>query len=439
MTATGNDGLSIGAGDLIQTRKNNIDLGVANRQQWIVHQVTEDGTVFAREVGDPAKKARRQVALPPEYVAEHTHLSYAATDYGVQGATVDSSHTVLSEATSAAGIYVGMTRGRATNRLHVVAENLADARAQFVTAMERDPADRGLAHATEQAQHAIRGLIIDGPVQTVNQAIARLTAEAEQAEQQAARRTKTAGRFDTQRQGHRAEDERDANVLRIAEEEAAKLRAQVAAPLANAATADGRAYLNAVGQEDAARDKLATSGRFGRRKARTEHQTATERAKTVRERVRATWGAEPPRNTETLPAWAAHRAEALAEADPRVLDAAENVERARAAGEATRKRHEQEQTALMVSEYGTEQALRNRHGMGSINPHRQAREATTRAAAARREVEELRALPVEQAAARLTAQKTAAEEAQRRTAERARSVRDPHGHYSGRNGPARGF
>ena len=141
VTATGSDGLSIGAGDLIQTRRNDSDVGVANRQQWIVRQVTEDGTVYAREVGDPAKKARRTVALPGEYVAEYAHLSYAATAYGVQGATVDSSHTMLSEATSAAGIYVGMTRGRATNRLLIVAENLADARAKFVTAMERDPAD----------------------------------------------------------------------------------------------------------------------------------------------------------------------------------------------------------------------------------------------------------------------------------------------------------
>ena len=62
-------------------------------------------------------------------MGEHAHLSYAATAYGVQGATVGGSHTTLSEATSAAGVYVGMTRGRETNRLHVVAEDIADARA----------------------------------------------------------------------------------------------------------------------------------------------------------------------------------------------------------------------------------------------------------------------------------------------------------------------
>ncbi len=278
VTAVGSDGLAMGAGDLIQTRKNNSDLGVANRQQWIVRQVTEDGTVYAREVGDPAKKARRMVALPADYVAEHAHLSYAATAYGVQGATVHSSHTMLSEATSSAGVYVGMTRGRHTNRLHIVAENLADARAQFVTAMERDPADRGLAHAAEQAQHAVHGLITGGPVQTVNETLARLTAKAEQAEQQAARWTKTARRFDAQRQVHRAEDEHDADVLRIAEDEVVRVRGEVTAPLADAAEADGREYLNAVGREDAARDKLAiTGGSVGARPAPSTSQRPNRR------------------------------------------------------------------------------------------------------------------------------------------------------------------
>lgn len=48
-TATGSDGLPVGAGDLIQTRRNDTDVGVANRQQWIVQHVKDDGTVYARE------------------------------------------------------------------------------------------------------------------------------------------------------------------------------------------------------------------------------------------------------------------------------------------------------------------------------------------------------------------------------------------------------
>ena len=110
VTATGSDGLTIGRGDLIQTRKNDTALGVANRQQWIVQHVESDGTVYAREVGS-GRKSPRTVELPAEYVGEHAHLSYAATAYGVQGATVATSHTILSEAISVAGVYVGMTRG----------------------------------------------------------------------------------------------------------------------------------------------------------------------------------------------------------------------------------------------------------------------------------------------------------------------------------------
>src|SRR5699024_1321941 len=208
ITVTGSDELPIGRGDLIQTRKNDTALGVANRQQWIVQHIAEDGTLYAREAVS-GRRNPRTVALPPEYVSEHAHLSYAATAYGVQGATVNTSHTFLSEATSAAGVYVGMTRGREHNRLYVIAENLADARAQFVDAMERDRADRGLTHATVQAAEAVRGIIKNGPIRRVTEELARLDREAKRAEQVAERREQTAAHLDAQRVAHRVEsDER---------------------------------------------------------------------------------------------------------------------------------------------------------------------------------------------------------------------------------------
>lgn len=437
VTATGSDGLTIGAGDLIQTRKNDTALGVANRQQWIVQHVTEEGTVYVREIGDPAKKARRTVALPAEYVGEHAHLSYAATAYGVQGATVNTAHAILSDATTAAGIYVGMTRARETNRLHVVAENLSDARVQFVAAMERDPADRGLDHATEKAAEAVRGLITDGPVQRVNEAIAALIAEAEQAERQAARWAQTAERLDTQRAKHRAENANAATLLHAAEAEAERVRAEVAAPLTAKAEADGAAYLAAVQAEATATAKLADVGRFGRRKARAEQQTAAKHTHTARAKVRVSWGAEPPHTTEALSAWAAQQAAIRAERDPRVLDTRQAVIDTAAKSDGMRERHERERIALLVHEYGPTQAHRARTGMGTINPHRQAREATARAATARQEVEALRALPIEQAAARLDAQRIAAEEAQRRAAERKRQLRDPFERDTRRSDPER--
>lgn len=189
--------------------------------------------------------------------------------------------------------------------------------------------------------------------------------------------------------------------------------------------------------EIAATARVATVGRFGKRKARAEQRTAAEHANTVREQVRSVWGAEPPPTAEALPVWAARQAANLAERNPRVLDTTRAVETATSEAEALRKRQERERTELLVSEYGPTQALRVQNGMGAISPHRNARDAATRAAAARQEIEELRGLPVAEAAVQLDVQHAAAEEARRLTAERARRRRDPFDHDSGHTDPHR--
>ncbi|WP_157002152.1 MobF family relaxase [Agromyces laixinhei] len=155
-TATGRDGLSIGRGDLIQTRRNDSAVHVANRQTWIVQSVSDDGAVWGK--AHNSSRRQRTVRLPAEYVAEHTHLAYASTAYGMQGATVRESHTVLSDRLDAAGLYVGMTRGRGTNLLHFVSGDLDDAREQFMIAFGRDRADRGLARAAAVAREEVSGL-----------------------------------------------------------------------------------------------------------------------------------------------------------------------------------------------------------------------------------------------------------------------------------------
>ena len=181
---TGSDGLAIGMGDVIQTRKNDSRLQVTNRQNWTVQHVAENGTIWAMEVGS-GRKHRRTVTLPAEYVSEYTHLSYASTAYGMQGATVHASHTVLSDALDAAGVYVGMTRGQEANRLYIVAAYLDDAREQFTAALERDRADRGLTAATQAAREAVAGLAADGPVKLVTAERARLAQRIEHADRQA--------------------------------------------------------------------------------------------------------------------------------------------------------------------------------------------------------------------------------------------------------------
>lgn len=432
VTATGNDGLPIGRGDLIQTRKNDTALSVANRQQWTVQHVAEDGTVYARETGS-GRRNPRTVALPPEYVREHTHLSYAATAYGVQGATVNTSHTMLTEATSAAGIYVGMTRGRETNRLHVIADDMADARAQFIEAMKRDPADRGLDHATTQAAEAVRGIVNNGPNQRVTEELARLDREAKRAEQAAERWEQTANRLNAQRAAHRAENEEITAVLRQAEEEAAQVRAEVAAPLTKQAEQDGAAYLASVEEERTANARLATVGPFRRRKARDEHRAASEQAAALRAHVRDAWEAEPPRTPSALPEWAAQVAERPAESDPRVSEAAQAVQAARTERTTTDERHRNERLALLAREYGPENARAHQYGMRALNPHRNARDARARAALLRSESAELRSLPVNDAANLIETKRVERERAQQQAEQRQRRLSSPE--PSTRRGP----
>ncbi|WP_447589454.1 MobF family relaxase [Microbacterium lacticum] len=435
VTATGSDGLPIGAGDLIQTRRNDNDLGVANRQQWIAQQVTDDGTVYAREVGS-GRKNPRTVTLPSEYVAEHAHLSYAATAYGVQGATVTASHTVLSEATSAAGVYVGMTRGRETNRLHVVADGISDARARFIKAMERDPADRGLDHATAQAVEAVGGLVADGPVKLVTEELARLDQEVERVQRQAERWEQIAARLDTQRAAHRAEDEQDSTAIHAAEDAAEQVHAEVTGPFVQQAEHDGAAYLAAVESEAAAHARLSTVGRIGRRKARAEHQATKEHAQAQRARVRDDWGGELPRTRQALPAWVAEVAARKAEGDPRVSDAARAAEAARTGRGQTSQRHKQERFALLARELGAEQARGDQFGMRTVNPQRAARDAFTRATLARAEANELRSLPIRDAARRIEAQRAEQEQMRQWAAQRARQL-DPFERERPRDAPRR--
>src|SRR5699024_3523315 len=139
--ATGRDGLDIFAGDTVLTRSNNPHLGVANRESFRVVQVHSDGGLIL------AGEDHRHHHIDANYVREHIHLGYAVTDYGNQGTTVDHGSVLLESSMSGGGEYVGATRGRHDNTIHMVADDLEDAKAQFMTTMTRDRADRGLDQA----------------------------------------------------------------------------------------------------------------------------------------------------------------------------------------------------------------------------------------------------------------------------------------------------
>jgi exodeoxyribonuclease V alpha subunit len=141
---TGIDGDRIGAGDRVVTRRNDHSAGVANREAWTVRAVHPDGSLSLQ-----AKD--RHVQVPSAYVSSAVQLGYAATDYGHQGVTADRSVTWVGPATSAGGLYVGASRGRWENTLHVVAEGPDEARDLIAAAVRRDRADRGLDVARARA------------------------------------------------------------------------------------------------------------------------------------------------------------------------------------------------------------------------------------------------------------------------------------------------
>ena len=93
--------------------------------------------------------------IPAEYATRFVELAYATTVHGAQGETVDAAHVLIGEHTGASSAYVAMTRGREHNTAHLVAENLDDARRQWVDVFSRDRADLGPAQARGRAVDAI--------------------------------------------------------------------------------------------------------------------------------------------------------------------------------------------------------------------------------------------------------------------------------------------
>ncbi|MFC0674555.1 ATP-dependent DNA helicase [Brachybacterium hainanense] len=155
----GRDGDPIAVGAKVATRRNDRELEVANRETWTVAEVRESGEVV---LVDDKGELRE---LTPEYVQSDLKLAWAVTAHGSQGATVDRAHVIGSDRMDAAGLYVGLTRGRLANTFHAVADDEADARRQFVAATRRSNADHGLDAARELAQRQVDELAV--PIEEV--------------------------------------------------------------------------------------------------------------------------------------------------------------------------------------------------------------------------------------------------------------------------------
>ena len=420
-TVFGSDGLPIGAGDVIQTRRNESTLGVANRQTWTVQHVGDDGALSVVETGN-GRKQQRTMTLPAEYVTEDAHLAYAVTAYGVQGATVNAAHTFLSDAIDAAGVYVGMTRGRETNRLHIVASDLADAKQQFVDALARDRADRGLEDATERAREAVANLVADGPMSIVSAERDRIIERISKADAEREHWASAAARLHDQSERHEAEYEPQRELAEAADAKVAAVLADVVESLTQQAIADGATFLAARQNAIAARRAKESASRFRKRSAtRTANNADARRAETERV-VRDRWHSVP-RSESNLPAWSESVAQHEAGHVPAVVEARAEATQDRQIASEARARQLREHMALY------ERVLGNRRPSAIAARVKALRE---QAAQDRRYLTQLDALPPDEAlqlvhrrAAQAEAERLVAEEARRGVEARAKQLDAP--------------
>jgi hypothetical protein len=107
---------TVGVGDEIVTCRNDRRLvttagaWVGNGDRWRVLARQRDDALLVEDLA-----GRGRVVLPGDYVGEAVALAYAVTIHKAQGLTVDSAIILVDERTTAEGLYVGMTRGRAHN------------------------------------------------------------------------------------------------------------------------------------------------------------------------------------------------------------------------------------------------------------------------------------------------------------------------------------
>lgn len=128
--AHGRDGQKLLVGDVVQTRRNARGAGVQNRATWVITAIRSE-RIELRNLADTTE--RRHVSA--EYASDHVHLAYASTVHGIQGDTADAS--VVGPGVDAAGLYVGLTRGRAWNQAVVVAGSQDAALGELAEAMRR--------------------------------------------------------------------------------------------------------------------------------------------------------------------------------------------------------------------------------------------------------------------------------------------------------------
>jgi ATP-dependent exoDNAse (exonuclease V) alpha subunit len=136
-------------GDTVQSRRNDRRTGVENRALWVVTTIAEHSLLLrsVNDSGDVRKVTR-------DYALDHVQLAYASTVHGIQGETVDAS--IVGPDVDAAGLYVGLTRGRVHNEVVAVAHNERAGRAHVALSMLRGTAEVTLQDAVRAAEAELR-------------------------------------------------------------------------------------------------------------------------------------------------------------------------------------------------------------------------------------------------------------------------------------------
>ncbi|MGN6762436.1 MAG: AAA family ATPase [Leifsonia sp.] len=156
---SGQSGQAIFVGDVVQTRRNDSAADVQNRQNWIVRSIAKDHAILAATTDSTDL---RKVSL--DYAESHVHLAYATTVYGVQGETTDSA--LVGPGVDAAGLYVGLTRGKHHNAAVLVAPTENSAESQLVEMMQRQTLEETMEKSRAAAQTELRRAAqpLGGPV-----------------------------------------------------------------------------------------------------------------------------------------------------------------------------------------------------------------------------------------------------------------------------------
>ncbi len=117
---------AIRIGDVVATRRNdrhrraNDGLPIRNGDRWVVTAATGSGDMVLEHLERGA-----EATVTAAYAAKHLDLGYAITQTRAQSTTVDASLTLIAGSTGRDQLYVGMSRGRAENWLHIICDQPA--------------------------------------------------------------------------------------------------------------------------------------------------------------------------------------------------------------------------------------------------------------------------------------------------------------------------